>query len=96
VADLFREVTTSSDVQESKPAPDAVAVALQKIGLLPEQVLMAGDTPYDVESAVRSHVGTIAVRCGGWGDAGLGDALAVYDDPADLLAHYDSSPFARR
>jgi phosphoglycolate phosphatase-like HAD superfamily hydrolase len=51
VDDLFRETTTSSDVQESKPAPDAVAVALKKIDRPPEQVLMVGDTPYDVESA---------------------------------------------
>jgi hypothetical protein len=36
----------------------------------------------------------IAFRCGGWGDKDLAGALAVYDDPADLLAHYDSSPLA--
>jgi HAD superfamily hydrolase (TIGR01509 family) len=96
VDDLFKEATTSSDVQESKPAPDAVAVALKKIELLPEQVLMVGDTPYDVESAARSGVGTVAVRSGGSDDARLGGALAIYDTPTDLLAHYDESPFARR
>ena len=35
---------------------------------------------------------TIALRCGGWGDADLGGALAIYDGPADLLDRFDASP----
>ncbi len=95
VNDLFGETTTASEVEQSKPAPDAVEVALKKVALPPQQVIMVGDTPYDVESAARSGVGTIALRCGGSDDARLGSALAIYDDPADLLAHYDASPFAQ-
>ena len=34
----------------------------------------------------------IALGCGGWDDVGLGGALAIYDDPADLLKHYDPYP----
>jgi hypothetical protein len=41
-------------------------------------------------------VRTVAVRSGGWGDAELAGALAIYDDVADLLAHYGASPFAAR
>ena len=37
----------------------------------------------------------IALRCGGWGDADLKGALAIYDDPADLLENYDSSPLGQ-
>jgi phosphoglycolate phosphatase-like HAD superfamily hydrolase len=48
-----------------------------------------------VEAAARSRVPAVALRCGGWTDDGLRGALAVYDDPADLLAHYDDSPFGR-
>jgi hypothetical protein len=36
----------------------------------------------------------VAVRCGGWGDADLKGAIRIYDDPADLLARFDNSPFA--
>ena len=57
---------------------------------------MLGDTPYDVEASGRAGVPCVGLRCGGWGDAELGDAVAVYDDPADLLARYGESPFARR
>ena len=38
----------------------------------------------------------IAVRCGGWTDKDLGGALAIYDDPADLLRNYEGSPFSTK
>jgi len=57
---------------------------------------MIGDTPYDIEAADRAGIGTIALRCGGWwSDGDLSRAVAIYADPADLLNHYDVSPFKR-
>lgn len=94
VADLLTEATTASDVEASKPAPDVVQSALEKLQLSPENVLMVGDTPYDVESAKKAEVGVVAVRSGGWNDETLSDAVAVYENPADILAHWDESPFA--
>lgn len=91
VDDLVEERVTSSDAKESKPAPDVVGVALDKIDLPPEHVVMLGDTPYDIESAGKTGVRTLAVRCGGSADSRLAGAAAVYDDPADLLAHYETS-----
>ena len=95
VDELLPERTTSSDAKESKPAPDIVAVGLDKLKIAPDDVLMMGDTPYDVASAGKIGVGTIAVRCGGFSDRDLAHARAIYDDPADLLARYDESPLAR-
>ena len=43
------------------------------------------------ESARR---GPVALCCGGWSDTDLAGAVAIYDDPADLLSRYDDSPFA--
>jgi phosphoglycolate phosphatase-like HAD superfamily hydrolase len=57
-----------------------------------ERVVMLGDSPYDVEAAKKVGVQTIAVRCGGFSDEQLKDAIAIYNDPADLLLHYDDSP----
>lgn len=91
---LVHTVTTSSEADESKPAPDVVAVSLRKIGLPAEHVLLLGDSPYDIESAAQVGVGVIAVRCGGFSDERLAGALAIYDDPADILAHYATSPLA--
>jgi HAD superfamily hydrolase (TIGR01509 family) len=96
IRDLIEEKTSSSDAEESKPDPDIVQAALKAADAGPDEAVMLGDTPYDVEASGRAGVPCVALRCGGWGDADLGDAVAVYDDPADLLARYDESPFARR
>ena len=93
--DLIPHKTSSDDADESKPAPDIVQAALKQLRLPADAAVMLGDTPYDIESGSRAGVGVIAVRCGGWSDADLRGALAVYDDPADLLAHFDSSPLVR-
>jgi phosphoglycolate phosphatase-like HAD superfamily hydrolase len=92
VKDLLTEATTASDVQSTKPAPDVVHAALESIGLEAREVVMIGDTPYDVESAQRAKVSIVAVRSGGWSDDALDGAAAIYDDPADLVAHYTESP----
>ena len=93
--DLVEAATSSDDAARSKPDPDTVVAALNRAGAAPDAVLMLGDTPYDVEAATSAGVGIVALRCGGWDDEALHGALEVYDDPADLLAHYDTSAFAR-
>jgi HAD superfamily hydrolase (TIGR01509 family) len=93
--DLIAEAATSSDAAHSKPDPDIVVAAARKAALPPELLVMLGDTPYDVEAAARAGIRAVGLRCGGWSDADLGGAVAVYDDPADLLARYDASPFGR-
>lgn len=90
--DLIEAQTSSDDAKNSKPDPDIVQAALKQIGLRPDEVLMLGDTPYDIEAARKAGVGTIAFRCGGWDDEGLRGAVAVYDGPADLLKNLEQSP----
>ena len=93
VHDLIEVATTASDAERSKPDPDVVLVAAGKTGLAHEELIMVGDTPYDVEAAARADIRAVAFRCGGWSDAELAGAVAIYDDAADLLARYDESPF---
>ncbi len=95
VEDLLQETTTSSDAENSKPAPDIVQAALQKAELAPDRVVMLADTPYDIEAAGKAGVSVIAVRSGGFSDEELAGAIAIYDDPADLLQHYDRSPLGQ-
>ncbi len=94
VEDLLAEKpkTTSDDADQSKPAPDLVQVALKKGKLEPGQAIMLGDTPYDIQAANAAGVNVIAFRCGGFDDAQLSGALAIYDHPADLLAQFERSP----
>ena len=93
IGDLIEDSTSAGDVDESKPDPDVVQAALDASGASADQAVMIGDTPYDVEAARRAGVRIIGVRSGGWDDEDLDGALAVYDDPADLLENYDRSVF---
>jgi HAD superfamily hydrolase (TIGR01509 family) len=92
---LLEGVTSSSDTQHSKPDPDIVHAALQKLDLPAAAAVMVGDTPYDIAAAQKLGVPTIALRCGGRSDDDLREAIAIYDDPADLLDHFAESPLAR-
>lgn len=94
VADLLHATTSSDDAARSKPDPDIVRAALRRAELAPRDACMLGDTPYDVEAATRAGVAIVALRCGGWNDAALAGARAIYDDPAHLLLEFESSPFA--
>lgn len=47
-----------------KPAPDMLEVALYKLGLDPDDVVMVGDSPADIDCARAAGVRSIAVRGG--------------------------------
>jgi HAD superfamily hydrolase (TIGR01509 family) len=90
----FNSATSSDDAEESKPDPDIVRAALKQAKARPDEAVMVGDTPYDVEAATRAGVRMIGFRSGGWSDPELKGAVAVYEGPADLLASLDRSPLA--
>ncbi|ACO46632.1 HAD family hydrolase [Deinococcus deserti] len=92
VRDLLTRRTTASDVEASKPEPDIVQAAVGKLGLKPVEVLMVGDTPFDIESARKAGVDAVALRCGG--DDRFEGAVAVYDSPQDWLDRLADSPLA--
>lgn len=89
----LNDTVCGDDVKNSKPDPDLFHAALRAVKLQPHQVLAVGDTPYDAEAAGKAGIRTIGVRCGGFPDDKLLQAgcLALYDDPADLLARYPFS-----
>ena len=95
VEDLMQERATASDAKRSKPDPDIVEAAIDESDTEPENLVMIGDTPYDIEAATKARVRAIAFRSGGWADEALKGAVEIYDGPADLLAHYDSSLIGR-
>lgn len=92
---LVDAATTSEDAERSKPYPDIFLAALD--GLPPDQAMVVGDSPYDAEAAGKAGLRTIGLLCGGFAAGDLREAgcIALYRDPADLLARYDDSPLGR-
>ena len=88
----FAAVIDGDDAEHSKPDPDIVLAALDRLGFAAERCVMVGDTPYDAAAARRAGVPFLGVRCGGWADRDLQPAIGVYDDPADLLARLVKDP----
>jgi HAD superfamily hydrolase (TIGR01509 family) len=92
--ELVDEVVKKDDVERSKPEPDVVVAALEKLDLSPAQCAMVGDTPHDAEAAKRAGVITLGVLCGGYTSEralrGAG-ARRVWRDPAHLLAELDTA-----
>ncbi|HTX09466.1 MAG TPA: HAD family hydrolase [Solirubrobacteraceae bacterium] len=91
--DLADAWTTSADVESTKPAPDLVSAALQRVGGSPDDGVMVGDTPWDVEAAAKAGVGTIAVRTGGFGVDELREAgaAAVFESVTELCQRLDET-----
>ena len=77
-------------VVRQKPAPDIFLEGVDKFRLSRKATVVVGDTRWDVVAAARAGLRTIGVTCGGT-DANIlraTGAIAVYKDPADLLANY--------
>ncbi|WP_028268104.1 HAD family hydrolase [Arthrobacter sp. MA-N2] len=86
--------TSSADAAESKPSPDILQAALERLELGPEDVVFVGDSVWDVQAAAQLDIGTIGLTCGGISEAELraAGALEVYPDPRALLQSLNGSP----
>jgi HAD superfamily hydrolase (TIGR01509 family) len=86
--------TTSADVAATKPAPDLIKAALERVGGSPEDAVMVGDTPWDVHAARAAGVPTIAVLTGGFAIEELREsgAAEVFESVAELRAELDRTP----
>jgi len=95
ISDLIEAETSADDAEKSKPHPDIFEAALKRLGgIAPEKIMVIGDTPYDAEAAGKARLRTVGVLCGGFSEEELRatGCIAIYKDPADLLALYDDSP----
>jgi HAD superfamily hydrolase (TIGR01509 family) len=91
--DVADDWTTSADVEATKPAPDLVKAALEKVGGTHDSAVMIGDTPWDVKAAQGADVGTLAVVTGGFSPAELREAGAVevFESVAELHERLDET-----
>jgi HAD superfamily hydrolase (TIGR01509 family) len=95
--DLVAATTSKDDVDASKPCPDIFEAALEKAGVPAAEAIVVGDSVWDVQAAAKAGLRAIGFRSGGFPDDALREAgaCALYDGPADLLARYGESIFAR-
>ena len=95
IEDLVDTTASSADAERSKPHPDIFAAAMHRLGdPAAADVIAIGDTPYDALAAGKLGIRTIGVLCGGFAEADLREAgcMAIYQDPAELLAKIEDSP----
>jgi len=82
-----RVVVTDEDVTRHKPDPEPVRTAARRLDLRPADVLMVGDTPFDIAAGQRAGAATAAAL---WGTLDENALRAQRPDheltqPADLL-----------
>ncbi|TMM01267.1 MAG: HAD family hydrolase [Actinobacteria bacterium] len=90
--DLADGWTTSADVEQTKPEPDLVLAALDRLGT--REAVMVGDTPWDVKAAKRAGVQTVAVLTGGFSEQELREsgAVAVFASIIELRERIGDTP----
>jgi HAD superfamily hydrolase (TIGR01549 family) len=94
-AELAEAWTTSADVENTKPAPDLLQAALDKVG--GSSPVLVGDSVWDFEAGARLEVPGYAVRSGGFSVDELREsgALDVFDSPARLHERLDQTLLAK-
>jgi phosphoglycolate phosphatase-like HAD superfamily hydrolase len=92
VADLVDDVIAADGEPRDAVLNEVVTSVLALCGCKRDGVVLVGDSPYDVSAGERAGIDVIALRCGGWTDASLQGALAVYEDHVHLLSQFQTSP----
>jgi HAD superfamily hydrolase (TIGR01549 family) len=84
--------TSSGDVEATKPAPDLVEAAVERVG--GGAAVMVGDSTWDCKAADRAGVQTLAVLTGGFSERELRDsgAVAVFTSIEELRQRLSDTP----
>ena len=93
VEDLITATTSKDDVAHSKPCPDLFAAALDRLApLTAAEVVVVGDSPYDMEAAAKLDIASIGFLSGGFPEAVLRGAGAsrIFDGPEGMLARFET------
>ncbi len=87
---FFDPIITPDEVTHGKPHPESLEQVQALTGLAPEEILMVGDTPFDLDMARAAGVPSLAVGHGFYSEAALaacGPRAYAADTPAlrDIL-----------
>jgi HAD superfamily hydrolase (TIGR01509 family) len=89
--DLADAWTSSGDVEATKPHPDLVEVALERVSA--EAAVMVGDSTWDAVAAGKAGLPTVGVLTGGFSEGELREAGAdpVFPSLEELRARLDET-----
>ena len=84
-------IITRDMVTHAKPDPDLFIAAAEKLGVSVSDSVVVGDSIWDLLAARRARALSVGLLSGGYGREELerAGAYRVYNDPADLLRHFD-------
>lgn len=85
LTDTITYVLGGEDVTQGKPAPQAVNMTLKKYGLRPEEVIVVGDTVFDIDMGRNAGTKTCGVTYGNGSRESMADADWLIDDFSELL-----------
>ena len=75
----FEVIVTALSAPHTKPYPDPILLAAQRMGVLPEACLMIGDTTLDIRAGKSACAQTVGVLCG------FGEESELRRQGADLI-----------
>jgi phosphoglycolate phosphatase-like HAD superfamily hydrolase len=93
----FDTIVTGLSTPHTKPYPDPIILAAQKLGVTPQECLMIGDTTVDMRAGKAAGSQTLGVLCGFGEEAELkqlgadlilkstSDLPQIFGDPAPLI-----------
>ena len=76
---FFQEIVTAITAEHTKPYPDPILYAAEKMGVAPENCLMIGDTTVDIRAGKAAGTQTVGVLCG------FGEEKELRQRGADLI-----------
>lgn len=90
---LVQACTTSADVSRTKPAPDLLLKALEKVG--GTDPVLIGDSTWDCRAAAQIDAPSVAILTGGFSEQELRSAGAacVFGSLQELIDRFDETPF---
>lgn len=65
----FDVIVTADDVQKSKPDPEGIFLALEKLNIKPSEAIFVGDASVDIQMGKNAKVKTIGATYGFGGEA---------------------------
>jgi HAD superfamily hydrolase (TIGR01662 family) len=86
LSDIITYVVGGEDVTAGKPDPEAVNMTLEKLGLKPDEVIVVGDTSFDIDMGRNAGTKTCGVSYGNGTKASLKSADRLIDNFSELIS----------